>query len=111
MNKTNLFIIIMLSLAILLSCIYNKREGMKFDRRLSILNKETKGRCVYHEDGVNDLNSRDSVLLPGIDDQSVIDGYKRNCAVQPNQVMCERTHEPNTTGEHVLTYCDWELGE
>jgi len=110
-NTTNLLIIVILFLTILLSFIYNIREGMEIDRKLSILNKDTKGRCIYHEDGVKNLNSDDKVMLSDIGSgQDVVAGYKRNCENQPNQVMCERTHEPNSTGEHVITYCDWKYG-
>ena len=110
-TTTNLLIIVILFLTILLSFIYNIREGMEIDRNLSIFNKDTKGRCIYHEDGVNNLNSDDKVMLSDIGSgPDVVAGYKRNCENQPNQVMCERTHAPDYTGEHVIRYCNWKYG-
>ena len=110
-NKGNLLIIIMLCLAMLMFNIYKMREGAEFDPTLTILNQDTKGSCIYDEKGVNDLNTDYGIRMSSnLSDPNVVDGYKKACGRNKNQVMCERAYEPGHKGEHVITYCDWEFG-
>ena len=108
-KNTYLLIIIMLCLVWLVCKIFYMREGM--DTALSILNQDTNGNCIYDEQGVTDLNSLDGILLPGINDEVKIDGYKQACNNQSNQVMCERIHASSHNGKKVINYCDWDFSE
>lgn len=97
-NKTNLLIIIMLCLAALVFKLFYMREGLG----------DTKGNCVYDEQGVTDLNNDDGIFMTGGTNDDVVEEYKQVCKNQKSQVMCERIHAPNNNGKKVINYCDWQ---
>ena len=100
----------MLCLAMLMFNMYKMREGAEFDPALTIFNQDTKGSCIYDEKSVTELNKEYGIRMSSnISDPNVVDGYKKACGRNKNQVMCERAYEPGSKGKHVIGYCDWEL--
>ena len=109
-NKTNLLIFIMVCLAVLIYNIYHTREGVKSDSILTIITKDTNGRCIYNKQGMINLKNEDNITVrQNISDKTVIDGFKKSCGSKNNQNACEGMYEPSSTGEHAISYCKWKF--